>query len=232
MVNHSPLSDGVVTEFKVRYCDENHLIARLLRDRFRSFVRGPILDVGCGLGDLCAIAFPDVEAILLDRLPFCECQPVSPLHHRIQMDFFDYLLDERRSVGTLLLSHVLQYLDEDLEGLQQHVRHFKAQRLITVTNTNEGFMGDLLAWADVEMPSCNPERLLPCFPEGYRKERVEYFDATLACPDFAILSTQVAFILDVPRTPDALDAIKRFIGRKLASPAFTIRQAISAYTIL
>ena len=58
------LSQEEVVDFKTQYCNENASIATLLRERFLRWIEPPILDVGCGIGDISRTAFPDVEAVL------------------------------------------------------------------------------------------------------------------------------------------------------------------------
>src|SRR5262249_4964604 len=108
------ISQKDVVEFKQEFCDENAIIAGIIRAQLRDWAEEPILDVGCGLGDIAHRAFPDKKVLLLDRLDF-SFAPVC--HKRIQIDFFDYHPAPDAHANTLLFSHVQQFIDDDIDRL-------------------------------------------------------------------------------------------------------------------
>ena len=76
-----------------------------------------ILDIGAGLGDIAYIAFPQKTAVLLDiNKATGRDFPLSEKHSRITSDFFDYKPTQK--FNTLLISHSLQFIDEDFEKLR------------------------------------------------------------------------------------------------------------------
>ena len=60
------LSKQRLSDFKSTKCDENLLIAEILKTRLSERLTAPILDVGSGLGDIALSAFPDKPSVLLD----------------------------------------------------------------------------------------------------------------------------------------------------------------------
>jgi len=96
-----------ILAFKTTYCNENVLIGQIIKGTKNELV-APILDVGAGLGDIAYFAYPDLRAILLDIRPIAG--PISPMHTPVLCDFFDHAQETGANLGTLVLSHVLQYL--------------------------------------------------------------------------------------------------------------------------
>ncbi|MBZ5667301.1 MAG: hypothetical protein LAO30_22205, partial [Acidobacteriia bacterium] len=83
-------SKQMVDVFKRTYCDENRVAAEILRQQARSLADETILDAGCGMGDIAAVAFADSKVTLLDRLDFSS-YPTPKNHKRVTIDFFDYV---------------------------------------------------------------------------------------------------------------------------------------------
>src|SRR5687768_15772993 len=74
--------------FKQELTDENQLIAAAVSGMLPQKGKGIVLDVGAGLGDIAACAFPDRRAILLDILDFPDSAVSN--HVRAHCDFFKY----------------------------------------------------------------------------------------------------------------------------------------------
>ena len=225
------LSQEDVVEFKTRYCDENDTIAQLLRALFRDWIEPPVLDVGCGMGDISQIAFPDVETVLLDNLDF-SAFPAARLHRRVLLDFYGYEMPEKGQPRTALFSHVLQYIDGDRGCLLRKFRQLNFPKIITVLNRNDGLMTELLAWGRHNIPDGNPELRVPGFPPAadYAQERTCSFTAVLDCPDFDVLARQVAYLFDTSLTTAQHGALMQFLAAGLSKPRMPITQDITGYS--
>lgn len=218
-----------VSDFKLRFCNENQLIARLIREHLRDWVEEPIMDVGCGLGDIAADAFHGKQVILLDRLDFV-AHPVDRMHRRVHDDFFVYPGEVLDRPQTLLFSHVLQFLDENPNQLFERVRTYAAPKIISVLNVNDGFVGDLLEWAAKRFPSSNPEIDILNFPPAYGLYRKWEFTAVLRCPTFEELVKQTSYLLDINPTEEERGDIDQFLKARLVLPEFSIREEVRAYS--
>lgn len=225
---HMHIDENSVTEFKARYCDENPIIGRLLTERFGDWVEDPILDIGCGLGDIAATAFPNHRVVLLDRLPYSGAVD-SPGHQRVTVNFFDFKPAEH--FNTALFSHVLQFLDEDPKGLSARLRAIRPSRVITVMNCNDGLFADLLKWTAVQMPEANPEVEVPDFPEGYRLDREVEFTATLSCSNFQVFTQQICYLLDTVASAKQFEKLQAFLTGHLVKPVIEIHERIRGYLL-
>lgn len=223
------INQSSVDLFKRKYCDENTIIARLLRDELKEWATDNILDAGCGMGDISAEAFNDRMVILLDRLDYSS-YPTATLHKRITMDFYDYSPDPDSPITTILFSHVMQFMDDDLEKLAAAVKKLSPRRVIMVTNINDGFMSDLIHWSRSALPGCNPEIDVAEFPSGFICEKEARFAARLACPDFGILAEQVCYLLDIKAAGEELQRVFGFLRESLTEPHFQIHQRIRVFT--
>lgn len=215
-----------VIDFKTRYCDENSLISTILREEYHDWARDPILDVGCGLGDISATAFGDRRVYLLDRLDYSTF-PTRPLHQRITEDFFRFRPDG--NLRSALFSHVLQFLDDDREELEETVRGLGVSQLITVTNDNTGKFGELVNWASEEFPESNPEVNIEGFARDFDVVKQNSFIATLRCSDFHQLAEQVCYVLDMALNEERASSIESFLEGLLSEPAIKIDQTIRGY---
>lgn len=60
------VSKEEVASFKEIYCDENRIIAGILKTQAQNYLIEPVLDVGAGNGDICYFSCPDKEVYLID----------------------------------------------------------------------------------------------------------------------------------------------------------------------
>ena len=150
-------------------------------------------------------------------------------HQRIVMDFFDYAPGKGERVGTLLFAHVLQFIDQDGLRLNRKVQALFPKKVVTVTNVNDEFMGELLDWVKLNLGRSNPEVEVPGFPAGYRLAEEVGFAGQVSCEDYGSLRRQVAYLMDCEPTPAEAGALEEFLRASLASPRFTINQRIRVY---
>lgn len=220
------ISEQSVNEFKTSYCNENTIIPVLLRDKLQQYFISPILDVGSGLGEISALALPDKEVIHLDTIDFSQHQ-IPKTHSRVVGDFFSFI--PQTKVQSILMSHVLQYLDEDLVKLNAKLNEISPKYLITVTNTNQDFLGELIEWFEAKFPGANPERLLNDFPEGFSQIDRVSFTANLECPTYDILAKQVFYLFEIENTAANNLLLTGFLKDNLQKPGFTIDQHVTVY---
>ena len=215
--------------FKEQICDENVLIGEVLRTTLKRHLRGPVLDVGAGLGDIALASFADVPAILLDTEPWSA--PTSPLHRREIGDFFDYVEANSSTVGTLLLCHVLQYIDDDEPRLKRAVARLNAKSVITVLNDNTSSFGDLMNWANSHVVGANPERpIAPVDTRVYKVVAVEPVAATMICPSFEVMAQHfVSVLLDTDEGGESMRAMADKLRSALSAPAIVINQTVTCY---
>lgn len=224
-MNHL-ITQNSIHAFKTKFCNENQLIVRILQDQAPRYFLEPILDVGSGLGDITVDAFPDKRVIHLDTLNVVSSS-LPKTHARVVGDFFEF--HPREQIGTILMSHVLQYLDEDIGVLNNKIIELAPTFLVTVTNTNENFMCVLLDWFDEVFPDANPEIALPNFGRCYVQKDIFPFVADLGCPDFATLAAQVCYLFEVEPSRENSERVEKFLKRNLQTPAFQIQQQVTVY---
>jgi hypothetical protein len=223
------LSERDVSAFKTRYCaDENPTISRILKAELSDWVVEPILDVGSGLGDIALEAFPEKDVYLLDRLDFAR-EPKAARHKRQRVDFWDYRPNREERPGTILLSHVLQFLDDDPSRFNSRLRELGATKVIAVLNRDTGTLHDIVRWAHEHLGHINPEKEVSALFDGFRREGEWPFEAHLACPDFQTLAEQVGYLLDVHLSSDDKNRMVGFFRDSLVEPAFVIQQHIVIY---
>jgi hypothetical protein len=216
-------------EFKEVLCDENRLIIEALRTKCKPWLQPPILDVGAGLGDIAAAAFPEMDAVLLDlnRMP----EARSPRHKSIQDDFFSYSPQPNRQPRTALLCHVLQHLDDDELEFCRRIEILDPQNLITVTNDNDGSFGEFIDWAKREIPDANPEASAPPIDKTrYQVVTTVPILATLRCPDFETMAGHlVTGLLDASVTTKTVLAVVQRLSALLKVPEIVINQTMRCY---
>ena len=152
--------------------------------------------------------------------------PLRDEHRYVVGDFFDYTPEN--PLGTLLISHTLQFIDEDQGRLDEKVAQLAPQRIVLVLNSNDDVMGELAAWSHANFPNANPERHLPDFPKGYKLVKRVPFQAKVTCPDYATLAQQVAYLTLVDLGEKEALLIS-FLRDRLTSPSFTFNQSIESY---
>lgn len=222
----SQISQESIYDFKTLYCNENQIIAQILRSQPAMYCLEPILDVGSGLGDITTTVFPDKQVIHVDPLDFSR-HVLPRTHTRIKSDFFEYVPDVK--IKTMLLSHVLQYLDDDVERLNETLNRISPELIITVTNTNDDFLGNLFGWFETQASEVNPEVAIPGFPKGYVEEVTIPFVTDLQCPDFRILALQVCYLFEVKPLEKPVQSLSAFLKQQLKTPAFQIHQRVTVY---
>lgn len=222
------ISQEDVLQFKRRYSDENRIIAGIIRRQLYEHFEELVVDVGAGTGDITTAALPSKKVVQVDILDYAE-YALSERHSRLVMDFFDYAPEKGEKVGTLFFSHVLQFIDQDSLSLNDKVRSLAPGKIVTVTNVNDGFMGELLDWARRNFDCANPEVDLPDFPMGYRLSDEVRFDGNISCRDFRSLGKQVGYLMDSDPSPAEEERLLDFLRGNLDGPTFFINQAIKVY---
>ncbi len=227
MAPKSRISKPEVFVFKELYCNENEIIARLLKEQFSDLLVSPVLDVGSGIGDIPFNALDGKEVTLLElNDPTSEDYPLRDGHRLVKGDFFDYKPD--REFASALISHTLQFLDDDRARLDKALSALNIPTVVLVLNTNDDIMGELVRWSEENFDTANPEVHLDGFPTGYHsKKRVE-FQATLTCPDFRTLAKQVAYLMVIDLGDREADLIA-FLQERLNAPGFTFNQTVEAF---
>jgi len=216
-----------IREFKIELCDETQLIINVLRRDFSDFVLDPILDVGAGFQAISVQSFPGHDITLLDMIAY---DMPSAREKRVTGDFFDYKPAPQDQPKTLLLCHVLQYLDDDIGRLYDKIRFLNPERIVAVVNTNDGAFGNAVTWAQKHLPMANPEVDVPMAPIGYQMTRRSSIAATLTCPDFQILAYQYGrIILDLPRSAAWLPPLQAHLKSLLPTPTITFNQSVLGY---
>lgn len=223
------ISQEDVLQFKHRYSDENKIIASIFRERLYDEFQEVILDVGAGIGDITSLALPAKKVIQVDILDYAEYF-LSERHCRLVIDFFDYVPNGGEKLGTLLFSHVLQFLDQDIHRLNNKVRDLSPDKVITVTNVNDGFMGELLNWVVHNFEYSNPEVDLPSFPVGFELTDEVRFRGQVSCRDYRSLGRQVGYLMDSYSSPSEEEALESFLRENLDEPTFPINQRIRVYS--
>ena len=150
---------GQVSDFKEKYCNENEIIIKLLRHDLKPYLKSPILDVGAGIGDIAFKALADYEVIMIDINYDSDYDyPCNSKHHRINGNFFDYTNSE--IINTVLISHTLQFIDDDLEKLNNKITDLSPECIILVLNANDDFLGEIIKWSKKRFNKINPEQKL------------------------------------------------------------------------
>jgi len=216
-----------VTRFKAGLCDENRLIAEVLRKHFVEDMPETVLDVGAGLGDIAMAAFPKMRAILLDPLLY-KTLPPSTLHQRQTGDFFAF---NEPGVKTLLFCHSLQFLDSDLQRLRSKVISLAPRAIVTVTNTNQDLLGTLIKELEHQDYSFNAEVDLPSFPpQIYRCCKAHSFTATVRAESFSELAEAVSYLLDATEDPSLTFSCEKLLRATLTRPVMTIDQVVRLFS--
>jgi hypothetical protein len=222
------ISSVDVRQFKQRYSDENELIAGIIHERLYDKFEELIVDVGAGMGDITSRALAAKRVVQLDILDYRESALID-LHCRVVTDFFDYTPTNGQKIGTLFFSHVLQFLDQSVDRLNDKIQTLCPGRIITVTNLNDGFMGEVIQWTNSNVQNANPEIHLADFPRGYDLEDEIHFKGHVRCPSFSVLGKQVSYLVDSQPSTRETIALQHFLQANLASPEFAINQTVKVH---
>ncbi|GGG25383.1 hypothetical protein GCM10011344_27580 [Dokdonia pacifica] len=216
-----------VAVFKKKWCNENEVIINIINKELRNFFVPPVLDVGYGMGDIAYLCLSDIPVTGIDiNYATPKKFPLADKHLRLKKDFFDFTT--QKQYNTLLLSHVLQYIDNDLNKLERKIEEIKAQTIIIIANKNDGIMGELVKWVTKVFPEPNPEVRILNFPKKYYLKKSKSFSAQLQCKTFEQLAEQVSYLMIIDISKKLKDTVF-FLKNHLEKPEFTINQDILIY---
>ncbi len=232
LISHSKdstISTDTVTAFKEVFCDENQIIKDVLKDKFLEDLKGVIVDVGGGRGDILADSIPDKNVLHLDVLDFSDVS-IPKKHTRLVGNFLEEeTIKKAGKVDTLFMSHVLQFIDSDLDKLRSAIDKWNADRIILVEDLNNDFLGEVLRFSKDNFANTNGEEQLPGFPNGYTRIKSVPFTATLKCKTFDELAEQCLYIMDLEVSDKNIQAMQQFLEEKLDFPSFKINQEVNLY---
>ncbi|MFC2175952.1 hypothetical protein ACFLR1_03160 [Bacteroidota bacterium] len=218
-----------VADFKNKWCNENPIIASIVKNKIANHFKPPILDVGAGLGDIDYNALADKEVICIDVNKITEEDyPLADKHKRIQIDFFDYIPE--KPINTVFISHTLQFIDEDVVKLNEKLNEIAPDNLIIVLNKNNDFMGELIEWSEQHYENPNPEVKLDNFPIGYSQVEQVDFKAKLTCDSFDHLANQISYLMLIDLDATKQPLLISFLNERLSNPEFEFNQVIEIYT--
>lgn len=217
-----------VADFKNKWCNENQIISTIIKNDLSEFFIEPILDVGAGLGDIAFTALHEKRVICIDVNEVTEKDyPLSEFHERIQVDFFDYIPNEK--INTVFISHTLQFLDEEMYLLNERIRTIDPDTIILVLNKNDDILGDLIDWSEQNFANPNPEVKIPGFPEGYTLSKTVNFTANLRCKSYNDLATQISYLMLIDLNKNIKSGLVDFLKMILKEPGFEFNQIIEIY---
>lgn len=216
-----------VFDFKEQHCNENEIIVEIIRKELLPYFRPPILDVGSGIGDIAYRSLKRKKTILLDVNPISKHDyPCRPEHIRRRADFFEFRTKEK--INTVFISHTLQFIDDDIDGLSEEIRRLNAENVITVLNMNDDFLGELIEWTSQNVAISNPEIRIKGFPKGYNLIKSVPFRAEVRCDDFSTLAKQVSYLMMID-IEDYEKELLNFLQSRLNTPDFVFNQSIEVY---
>ena len=225
MKTKTSLTLSEVKDFKLKWCNENELIINIILNEAADYFLPPVIDVGAGMADIARIALPNKEVICID------VNAIKPsnntLHRNLQIDFFDYFPDKQ--IGTVFIAHTLQFLDENIERLNNKVSEIDPKNVILVSNENDGLMGELLKMITKYFRFCNPEIKIINFPAGYNLIRSIPFTASLSCDTFETLCDQVSYLMQIQLEQRDRVKLIAFLRSKIVAPEFEINQTLEIY---
>jgi len=223
------MRNTITTEEVKRFkelCVENKFISEILKNEFQEYFVEPILDAGAGNGDICFYTCPDKEVYLVDINNY-ENDLNPDKHKKLLIDFFEYIPEKK--VNTVLISHSLQYLDENIGRLNDKITQLDPENIILIVNENEGIMKEILNWLEKNGIKANPDIAIPNdFPLGdYNLKHKREFEVKLVCENFCTLAQQVAYLMLFFLTSDNKGRLIDFLKGELGqTPSFPIKQAI------
>lgn len=216
-----------VFDFKEQYCNENEIIIEIIKKHLDKYFKATILDVGSGIGDISFKALKGKKAILIDVNAISKHDyPCRPEHVRKQADFLDF--HPKEQINTIFIAHTLQFIDTNIDELNNKIQQLGAEYVITVLNTNDDFIGELIEWTYDNYTQSNPELRIKGFPQGYHLIKSVPFKAKLKCNDFKALASQIAYLMLIDLKPKETELIEH-LQRKLKAPWFDFSQSIDVY---
>lgn len=216
-----------VFDFKEQHCNENEIIIEIIKKELFQYFRSPILDVGSGIGDIALRALKGKKTILLDiNANSKHDYPRRSEHVMKTGDFFEFKSKEK--ISTVFISHTLQFLDDDIDELNNKIRELNAENVITVLNTNDDFMGELIEWTKAYCTVSNPEVRIKNFPKGYNLIKTVSFEAEVKCEDFFTLAKQVSYLMLIDIKEQENELID-FLRTRLKTPNFRFNQSIDVH---
>ena len=229
MVIKSGLTPNRIFQFKGEMNDENRLISGALRAMLPPAGIGIVLDVGAGLGDIAAAAFPDRKAVLIDILEFSRTS--CPLHARETIDFFDWQPGSEQ-VDLMLMSHVLQYLDDDLERLVGKIMSIAPTHIAIVANRPTKLHFRILEWFAARGITQNSEQFFRnCGLIGYSPAASSSISSTLRCASVRELARQLtSMIYDVDLDRSSLNDFADWLGHRISGGEIAIPQTLTLMT--
>ena len=229
MEGDSRLTPSTLRAFKLNDTDENAKIGAQLREFLPDVASGLVLDVGAGLGDIAEAVFPARDVVLIDILDH-EAVP-NPRHIRVWTDFFDYHLPANTECGVMIMSHVLQYIDDDVARLGAKVEELAPQSLITVVDDYDPLQEEVLDWFNKHAIMANPERPICGFPPpNYRTKCSVSFSGVVEATGFAHLADALGrIIFDAPLGKLQVGELARWLYKRLKTPRIEIPQTATLY---
>lgn len=216
-----------VFDFKEQYCNENEIIVEIVKKELLQYFKVPILDVGSGIGDIAFRALKDKKTILIDINAISKHDyPCRPEHVRKKANFYDFQSKEK--INTLFISHTMQFIDDDVDELNEKVNELKPEYIITVLNSNNDFMGEIINWVTENCTFSNPEIRLRNFPIGYNLIKTVPFKAEIICKDFKTLAKQVSYLMLIDLKEKETELIS-FLKGALKTPNFIFNQSIDVH---
>jgi hypothetical protein len=215
---------GALAAFK-QDCDENGMIAGLLRGKLRGHLVPPVLDVGAGSGAIADAGFPDLKAFLLD---LDEYKKTNANHERIRDDFMKLDFSTCRP-NTILFCHSLYYLSDDMDALRLRLQGSGARTALVVANERDGMLWRIAQDLRALAPPSHLAFYAPV-PE-LNASKLAGFSAELASRDFATLARHVAFLLQLPPSGPILDVLARHLDAVLDAPRLGIDEAVYCYEL-
>lgn len=216
-----------VFDFKEQHCNENDIIIEIIKKELVQYFKAPILDVGSGIGDIAYKALKNKKTVLIDVNAISKHDyPCRPEHIRKKADFFEFRSKEK--INTIFISHTLQFIDDDTSELNKKVKELNPENVITVLNSNDDFMGELITWANDNYSNANPEIRIKNFPLGYNLIKTVPFKAEIKCNDFKTLAKQVSYLMLINIDEKENDLIA-FLKSRLDTPTFIFNQSIDVH---
>ncbi|MBK8629505.1 MAG: hypothetical protein IPN84_04665 [Sphingomonadales bacterium] len=222
----SNLTASRLLQFKGQINNENQLISQALRTILPPAGNGILLDVGAGLGDIAASAFADREATLIDILDFPDAE--TALHTRQKIDFFN-LPKPDRQIDVMLMSHVIQYLDDDVGRLVDHIQSMSPEAIILVSNKPTKLHFRIIDWLARHDIAHNAEQFFPeCPLPGYRLDRRVDLTSRIRCSNRDELARQLSsMIYDIELDPNELRAFSDWLGKQVDGASVALPQTVS-----